>query len=450
MKHFRYLPITDDDRREMLGTIGKSSVEELFADIPKALRCSHSLALEPALSEPALVSLFRTFAESNSSSTQFPSFLGAGVYEHYIPAVVDSVLSRSEFYTAYTPYQAEVSQGELQAIFEFQTMICRLTGMDAANSSMYDASTALAEAALLSAGASGRKQIVVFDTLHPHYRDVLTTYAHGRGLQVVSVPEHDGHADLSVLEQTISEATACVIVQYPNFYGQIEDLRTIEQLVHQTAKVHVIVSADPLALALLKSPGELGADIVTGDCQPLGIPAAFGGPHCGYFAVRKPLIRKMPGRIVGETLDQDGHRGYVLTLQAREQHIRRDKATSNICSNQALYALAAAVAMTAFGKSGLRELAEQNVQKAYYAARQLQASGLEVSSTGFFNEFVVNCKQNVTLVNHQLLEKGLIGGFDLERIHAKRKGQMLVAVTELRTKADIERLTAELGAIVNA
>ncbi|MFX3616370.1 MAG: aminomethyl-transferring glycine dehydrogenase subunit GcvPA [Sporolactobacillus sp.] len=450
MAEFRYLPVTEDDRQEMLKTIGIKSDEELFSDIPEEIRFKGELAVEKALSEPELIRFFNGLARKNTSMTDYPSFLGAGVYDHYIPSVVDSVISRGEFYTAYTPYQAEVSQGELQAIFEFQTLICELTGMDVANSSMYDGSTALAEAALLSAAVTRQTRILVSETVHPEYREVLQTYAHGRHLEVVTIPEKNGVTDLQSLEDSIDGGAACVIVQYPNFYGQIEPLKQIEALVHSSGKTEFVVSSDPLALGLLTPPGQFHADIVIGDCQPLGISSSFGGPHCGYFAVKQKLVRKVPGRLVGETIDEEGQRGYVLTLQAREQHIRRDKATSNICSNQALNALASSVAMTAFGKAGIRELAEQNLQKAHYASQQLSRAGITVATTGsFFNEFVIQCERPVSEINHALLKKGFIGGFDLGKISAERQGQMLIAVTEMRSKAEIDQFAEVLGAMIN-
>ncbi|MCL1632550.1 aminomethyl-transferring glycine dehydrogenase subunit GcvPA [Sporolactobacillus sp. CPB3-1] len=449
MSEFRYLPVTEEDRQEMLATIGVQSDEDLFSDVPEKIRFKGELKLEPKLSEPELLRFFNGLAKKNISTSEYPSFLGAGVYEHYIPSVVDSVISRGEFYTAYTPYQAEVSQGELQAIFEFQSLICELTGMEAANSSMYDGSTALAEAALLSSGVTHNKKIVVSDTVHPEYRQVLATYAHGRGLDIETVPGTDGSTDLKKLEAAMDDHVSCVIVQYPNFFGQIELLRDIEEIVHGAKKAHFIVASNPLSLGILTSPGELMADIVVGDCQPLGITESFGGPHCGYFAVSKKLIRKVPGRLVGETVDEQGQRGYVLTLQAREQHIRREKATSNICSNQALNALASSVAMNAFGKQGITELAYQNIQKAHYAAGKLKESGISVTDGHpFFNEFIIDCRKPVSSVNRQLLEKGIIGGFDLGRAYEQMQNKMLIAVTELRTKNEIDQLTEVLGGII--
>ncbi|TGA96405.1 aminomethyl-transferring glycine dehydrogenase subunit GcvPA [Sporolactobacillus shoreae] len=450
MAGFRYLPVTEDDRLAMLKTIGVADEEELYSDIPEKIRFKEGLKVEKALSEPELLRFFSGLAEQNISTSRLPSFLGAGVYDHFIPSVVDSVISRGEFYTAYTPYQAEVSQGELQAIFEFQTLICELTGMDAANSSMYDGSTALAEAALLSYGASDHSKIIVSETVHPEYREVLNTYAHGRQLEIVTIPSLNGMTDLKKLEKELDEETACVIVQYPNFYGQIEPLKEIEATVHRLKKAHLIVSSNPLALGLLTPPGVFNADIVVGDCQPLGISESFGGPHCGYFAVTKKLIRKIPGRLVGETVDEKGQRGFVLTLQAREQHIRRDKATSNICSNQALNALASSVAMIAFGKKGIRKLAEQNVQKAHYAVERLKKERLTIENEGsFFNEFVINCGKPVKEVNQALIKKGFIGGYDLGRDSASLKNKMLIAVTEMRTKIEIDQFAEALGGIVN-
>ncbi|MCO7176577.1 aminomethyl-transferring glycine dehydrogenase subunit GcvPA [Sporolactobacillus kofuensis] len=449
MSQYRYLPVTDEDRREMLDVIGVQSDEELFSDVPEKIRFKGELNLEPQLSEPELIRFLSRLAKKNVSTSDYPSFLGAGIYDHYIPSVVDSVISRGEFYTAYTPYQAEVSQGELQAIFEFQSLICELTGMEAANSSMYDGSTSLAEAALLSSGVTRNKKIVVSETVHPEYRQVLATYAHGRRLDVVTIPSKDGETDVQALQAAINDETACVIVQYPNFFGHVEPLKDIEEMTHNAKRAQLIVASNPLALGILTPPGDFNADIVVGDCQPLGISESFGGPHCGYFAVSKKLIRKVPGRLVGETVDDKGQRGYVLTLQAREQHIRREKATSNICSNQALNALASSVAMNAFGKKGIRELAEQNIQKAHYAAKKLSEEGVTVCDNHtFFNEFVVDCKRPVSEVNRALLDQGMIGGYDLAKSFSHCENKMLVAVTEMRSKAEIDQFAEALGGII--
>ncbi|MCY8013106.1 aminomethyl-transferring glycine dehydrogenase subunit GcvPA [Bacillus haynesii] len=444
MKH-RYLPATDQDKKEMLEAIGVERIDELFSDIPESVRFKGEYQIKKAKSETELTKELTKLAAKNKDTVTYASFLGAGVYDHYQPVIVDHVISRSEFYTAYTPYQPEISQGELQAIFEFQTMICVLTGMDISNSSMYDGGTALAEAAMLASGHTKKKKIVVSETVHPESREVLKTYAKGQYIDVVEVPSKNGTADLAALDEAVCEDTAAVIVQYPNFFGRIEPLKDIEPIAHK-GKSMFIVSANPLALGLLTPPGALGADIVIGDAQPFGIPAAFGGPHCGFFAATKKLMRKVPGRLVGQTEDENGKRGFVLTLQAREQHIRRDKATSNICSNQALNALAASVAMTALGKKGVKEIAWQNLQKAVYAKEAAKRAGLECAFEGpMFNEFVVRLNEPVKKANERLLEKNIIGGYDLGTSYPDLKQHMLIAVTELRTKEEIDTLMNELG-----
>ncbi|WP_110111299.1 aminomethyl-transferring glycine dehydrogenase subunit GcvPA [Bacillus sp. CGMCC 1.16541] len=441
----RYLPMTEQDKKEMLETIGVSSVDELFHDIPERVRFKGEYKIRKAASESQLIKELTTLAAKNANVKEYASFLGAGVYDHYMPIIVDHVISRSEFYTAYTPYQPEISQGELQAIFEFQTMICELTGMDVANSSMYDGGTALAEAAMLSAGQTKKKKVLVSQTVHPESRDVLKTYANGQYIEVVEIPSVNGVTDLEALKGEMSGDVAAVIVQYPNFFGQIEPLKDIEQIAHQE-KGMFVVSSNPLALGLLTPPGQLGADIVVGDAQPFGIPAQFGGPHCGYFATTSKLMRKIPGRLVGQTVDEEGKRGFVLTLQAREQHIRRDKATSNICSNQALNALAASVAMTALGKKGVKEIAVQNITKAHYAFNALKDAGCKVTFEGpFFNELVVELPLSVKEVNERLLDRGIIGGYDLGRDYLGLQHHMLLAITELRTKEEIDQLVKELG-----
>ncbi|WLR56370.1 aminomethyl-transferring glycine dehydrogenase subunit GcvPA [Mesobacillus subterraneus] len=446
MKH-RYLPLTESDKNAMLESIGVSSIDELFGDIPEKVRFAGEYNIKPAKSETALMKELTTMAAKNADLKMNTSFIGAGVYDHYIPVIVDHVLSRSEFYTAYTPYQPEISQGELQAIFEFQTMISELTGMEVANSSMYDGGTALAEAAMLSAGHTRRKKVLISSAVHPEYKDVVKSYAKGQYIDVVEVPHKDGVTDLEVLKDMASEDVAAVIVQYPNFFGGLESMKEIEEIVHENKSLFV-VSSNPLALGALTPPGKFGADIVTGDAQPFGIPTAFGGPHCGYFAVSGKLMRKVPGRLVGQTKDDQGRRGFVLTLQAREQHIRRDKATSNICSNQALNALAASVAMTALGKKGVREMAVANIQKAHYAKKAFKENGFEIAFEGpTFNEFVVKLNKPVKEVNQKLLEHGIIGGYDLGRDDSNLENHMLVAITELRTKEEIDTFVKEMGDI---
>ncbi|WP_391559339.1 aminomethyl-transferring glycine dehydrogenase subunit GcvPA [Robertmurraya sp.] len=444
MKH-RYLPMTETDKKAMLEEIGISDVQELFNDIPESVQFKGEYNIKKAKSETALLKELTLLASKNADLRSHTSFLGAGVYDHYMPVIVDHVLSRSEFYTAYTPYQPEISQGELQAIFEFQTMICELTGMDVANSSMYDGGTALAEAAMLSSGHTKRKKVLLSSTVHPETKDVVKTYAKGQYVEVVEIPYKDGVTDLDALKSEMGDDIAAVIVQYPNFFGRIEPMKELEEIIHAN-KAMFVVSSNPLSLGALTPPGVFGADIVAGDAQPFGIPTSFGGPHCGYFAVTNKLVRKIPGRLVGQTKDDQGRRGFVLTLQAREQHIRRDKATSNICSNQALNALAASVAMTALGKKGVKEMAVSNIQRAHYAKKAFENKGFTIAFNGpSFNEFVVVLNKPVKEVNQQLLQEGIIGGYDLGRDYPELKNHMLVAVTELRTKEEIDLFVDRMG-----
>lgn len=445
----RYIPMTEKDKQEMLDTIGVDSTEELFSDIPEEIRFKRGFDLPKSPAEYELKSELTELADKNNTLNQYTSFLGAGVYQHFIPSVVNHVISRSEFYTAYTPYQPEISQGELQAIFEFQTMICELTGMDVANSSLYDGGTALGEAINLSHGQTRRNKVLISATVHPEYREVMRTYGKGFDLEFVEIPHRNGITDLEALKKELDDETASVVVQYPNFFGQIEPMEQINEIVKANPKTMLITSSNPLALAYLTPPGEFGADIVVGDTQVFGIPAQFGGPHCGYFATTKKFMRKMPGRLVGQTKDEDGVRGYVLTLQAREQHIRRDKATSNICSNQALFALASSVAMTALGKDGTREQAYLNMQKARYLKGQLADNGITSTFDGaFFNEFVIDVKRPVQEVNTLLLEKGIIGGYDLGKSYPDLTGHMLIAVTEIRTKEEMDEFVTQLKEVI--
>lgn len=449
MKH-RYLPMTDQDQADMLAAVGAETIEDLFADIPQAVRYNGVLPMSKRLGEPELLKHMRRLSDRNADFDRYTSFLGAGLYDHHIPVVLNHVISRSEFYTAYTPYQPEISQGELQAIFEFQSYICELTGMKVANASMYDGSTALAEAAALASGATKRKKIVISRAVHPEAREIVLTSARGLDLDVVEVGIVNGVTDQDALAAAITDDTAAVLLQSPNFFGCIEDVKSIEPLVHEK-KALLVLSVNPLSLGLLESPGVLGADIVVGDAQPLGIPASLGGPTCGFFAVSEPLMRRIPGRIVGQTVDQDGKRGFVLTLQAREQHIRREKATSNICSNQALLALCASVYMSTLGKAGMQEAALLNVRKSHYAADRVANGSLSLPfSSPFFNEFVVKLPEgtNVKEVNSKLLGAGYIGGYDLGAVYPELQGCMLIAVTERRTKEEIDQFIGELEAIV--
>lgn len=445
---FRYLPDTDQDQKDMLAALNISSVDALFADLPNEIRLQEPLAIPAAVPESILMKKMRELANKNKDANRYSLFLGAGTYDHYIPSVVDHVISRSEFYTAYTPYQAEASQGELQAIFEFQTMICELTGMDAANSSLYDGFTAIGEAATLAIRSTKRSKVVVSKGVHPQGREVLTTVSAGFGYAVDETKQDGDATDLQDLIEKVDQQTAAVIVQYPNFFGSVEDLAEIKAIA-EAQKALFIVVANPLALALLESPGNLGADIVVGDTQPLGLAMSFGGPHCGYFAVKKKYVRKLPGRIVGQTVDKDGKRGFVLTLQTREQHIKREKATSNMSSNQALNALASAVFMSALGKEGIRQMAQLNIEKADYMARLLEEKGFSVNNQApFFNEFVVELPFSVRQTNEKLLENRFIGGYDLEKEYGLRN-HMLLAVTEQRTKEEIEAFVGVLEGMIN-
>ncbi|EKO0699867.1 aminomethyl-transferring glycine dehydrogenase subunit GcvPA [Staphylococcus pseudintermedius] len=446
MSH-RYIPLTEKDEQEMLETIGVKSIQELYSDVPEDVLLSRDLNIADAEPETQLLKRLTRIANKNITKETHTSFLGAGVYDHYTPAVVDAMISRSEFYTAYTPYQPEISQGELQAIFEFQTMICELTAMDVANSSMYDGMTSFAEACLLAWGNTKKNKIVVSKGLHYQALQVLNTYSKIREQYEVVTVDLDGTVtDLKKLEAAIDDETAAVAVQYPNFYGSIEDLEAIQTLIADK-KALFIVYANPLSLGLLTPPGEFGADIVVGDTQVFGIPTQFGGPHCGYFATTKKLMRKIPGRLVGQTTDDEGNRGFVLTLQAREQHIRRETATSNICSNQALNALASSIAMSALGKQGLQEIAVQNMENANYAKKEFKNNGFTVLDGISYNEFVVRFDRSIAEVNRALLDEGIIGGFDLSVVDDTFENHMLVAVTELRTKEEIDTFVQKAGEI---
>ncbi|OXE88685.1 aminomethyl-transferring glycine dehydrogenase subunit GcvPA [Staphylococcus aureus] len=444
MSH-RYIPLTEKDKQEMLKTIGAKSIGELFGDVPSDILLNRDLNIAESEAETTLLRRLNRIASKNITKETHTSFLGAGVYDHYAPSVVDAMISRSEFYTAYTPYQPEISQGELQAIFEFQTLICELTDMDVANSSMYDGMTSFAEACILAFSQTKKNKIVVSKGLHYQALQVLHTYAKTRKeFEVVEIDLDGTVTDLKKLEAAVDDETAAVAVQYPNFYGSIEDLEKIHSFI-EDKKALFIVYANPLALGLLTPPGSFGADIVVGDTQPFGIPAQFGGPHCGYFATTKKLMRKVPGRLVGQTQDDEGNRGFVLTLQAREQHIRRDKATSNICSNQALNALASSIAMSALGKQGIYDIAVQNIEHANYAKQQFIKKGFEVLDGTSFNEFVVKFDKPIQQVNEELVKYNIIGGFDLGVVSDDFKNHMLIAVTELRTKDEIDTFVEKAG-----
>ena len=431
-----YIPNTETDRRAMLAAIGVASVEELFADIPSEFRAGE-LGLPPALSEQELVRELSALAECNQPVDSMPCFLGGGAYRHFIHSVVGEVIGRSEYATAYTPYQAEISQGTLQTAFEFQSMVCELTAMDVANAGMYDGASALAEACLMAVGVTGRRRIALLSTVHPHCQAVVRTYAYGRDLAVDVLPP-DGLA--------LSEEHACLAVQQPNFFGYLlPDVEVVERAAHEAGAL-LVVSVDPVSLGLFRPPGDYGADVVVGDGQSLGSPLNFGGPYLGLFACRQQYLRQMPGRIIGRTSDAQGRTGYVLTLQTREQHIRRERASSNICTSQQLVALAATVYLTAMGKQGLRQVAELCYHKAHYAAQRIaQLSGYSLAFDGlFFKEFVVRCPRLPSEVNRALLERGIIGGLDVSQYV---ENGLLLCVTEMNTREEIDRLAEALAEI---
>ena len=426
----------------MLNDIGLKNLDDLFTDINEDLKQKHQQEfVKNGLSEIEIREHMKKLAGRNSNVDDYPTFLGAGAYDHYIPAVIEQIMWRSEFYTAYTPYQAEISQGILQAIFEYQTLICNLTGMDVSNASMYDGGSALAEACKLASMHTKRRKILVPETVHPEYMEVLKTYGISGIMEIVPVPCNEGTYSADTFISMIDKETAAAIVQQPNFFGNLEEVTKIEEAIHQN-KGLLIMAVDPISLAVLKAPGDLGADIAVGEGQSLGNSLSFGGPHLGFFAATNKLMRKIPGRIVGQTLDTRGQRAFVLTLQAREQHIRREKANSNICSNQALNALAASIYLVAVGSKGLKEIAVRSHQLAHFAEVQLKKQGVELLyNKPYFREFAVKM-DDPAFMNHKLLENGMIGGYELP-------GAMLLAFTEKRTRAEIERLAFVLGGLEN-
>lgn len=436
-----FTPHTNSERDEMLRAVGVRSIDDLFKAVPEKYRYPE-LDLPAKRTEMEITAEMGDLSAGNGSVKEMMCFLGAGAYNHYIPSAVDAIISRGEFFTAYTPYQPEISQGTLQAIFEYQSLIANLTGMDACNASHYDGATSAAEAVVLAYAhfRGKRSKIVLSPALHPHYRETIRTYT--QGYSDISILGDQGSDPLESPDKLISlidYETAVVIVQYPDFFGRIADYAKVGEAAHQNGALFA-VSVNPTALGLLKPPSEFGADIVIGEGQPLGIPLSLGGPYLGLFATKKELIRKISGRLVGETVDQDGKRGYVLTLTAREQHIRREKATSNICSNQGLIALASSVYLSLLGKHGLKQVAELCYQKAHYAAQQISSvRGFSViTDAPFFHEFMVKCPFNVDEINAHMMEHGILGGFNLESEYPSMKNTMLVAVTEVLTKEDID------------
>src|SRR6201992_2425042 len=430
----RYLPKSPGERIAMLQEIGAGSIDDLFSTIPQEYRLERDLNVPRQMAESEIVDYFRSAALKNAAG--YTSFLGAGAYRHYRPVVIDSLVQRGEFLTSYTPYQAEITQGTLQAIFEFQTMICELTGMDIANASMYEGSTGAAESVTMAVRVTDRKGVFVARAVHPEYREVMRTYAQHQGLEAETLPfGDDGRLDLAALEQSVTEETACVLVQSPNFFGVIEDIPAIAEIVHRKGALLVVSIAEAISLGVVRPPVE--ADIVSLEAQSFGVALSYGGPYCGVIAAREKYLRQMPGRLVGETVDKQGRRGFVLTLSTREQHIRREKATSNICTNQALVALMATIFLTVYGKEGVRELALHNLAKADYAAKQLSANGgarLLFAASPRFHEFVLETSEEPALLNDKLLKQKIIGGLPLGRWYPELGHASLWCVTELNTR----------------
>jgi len=442
-----FIANTDQQRQEMLASIGVEKIEDLFANIPPELRCK-GLDIPPGLTEQEVRTRIADLAEHNSSG--LISFLGGGFYDHFIPAALNSIVSRSEFYTAYTPYQPEISQGTLQAIYEYQSAICRLTGMEAANASLYDGGTAVYEAIMMALRVTGRSKVLVDDSVSPIYRKMVTSYTSNLGIDLMETASREGLPDRNAIADQIDDDTAAVIVQNPNFFGCIDDVTDLAEMIHARGGL-LIVSCYPISLGLLKTPGEMNADIVVGEGQSLGMSVSFGGPYLGFMATRKKYIRKMPGRVVGRTVDAQGRDGFVLTLQAREQHIRREKATSNICTNQGLCALTALVYMSLLGKHGLAELSGVCAHKADYARDLLlKIPGVTIRfpERWYFNEFVLNLPMAADKVIRGLFNRGLAAGFPLGRYFPEMNNCLLVAVTENRTKEEIDFLAHSLEVIL--
>ncbi len=432
----RYLPKSPADREAMLRAIGSRSINDLFAPIPPEYRLNRDLNVPRQMAESEIVDWFRERSRENGDG--YATFLGAGAYYHYRPVIIDSLISRGEFLTAYTPYQAEISQGTLQSIFEFQTMICELTGMEVANASMYDGSTAAAEAVMMAVRLTGRRSVAVARSVHPEYREVLATYAFHQGMPLATVPFKDnGRIDFKELEAAITSDTACVLVQSPNFFGTIEDVEAIGDLAHSKGAMLVVAISEAISLGIVEPPRS--ADVIAMEAQSFGVPLGFGGPYCGVIATREAYVRQMPGRLVGQTTDRNGKRGFVLTLATREQHIRREKATSNICTNQALIALMANIFMTVYGKVGLKELAKQNLAKAAYAAQQFGKHGTLLFDTApRFNEFVVQTSEDPYAINSRLLGHKVVGGLPLKKFYPELGNASLWCCTELTSRSMID------------
>ncbi len=432
----RYLPKSPSDREAMLKAIGARSIDDLFAPIPSEYRLDRDLKVPRQMAESEIVDWFRERSRENGDG--HVTFLGAGAYYHYRPVIIDSLISRGEFLTAYTPYQAEISQGTLQSIFEFQTMICELTGMEVANASMYDGSTAATEAVMMAVRLTGRRSVVAASSVHPEYREVLATYAFHQGIHLATVSyEESGRINLRELETIVNGDTACILIQSPNFFGTIEDVEAVAEIAHRKGAMLVVSIAEAVSLGIVEPPRS--ADIVAMEAQSFGVALTFGGPYCGVIATREQFVRQMPGRLVGQTTDRSGKRGFVLTLATREQHIRREKATSNICTNQALIALMANIFMTIYGKVGLKELARQNLAKTAYAAQQFGRHGtVPFSSAPRFNEFVVQTSEDPYAINSRLLGHKIVGGLPLKKFYPELGNASLWCCTELSTRSVID------------
>jgi glycine dehydrogenase subunit 1 len=443
----RYIPNSPEERTEMLHQVGLNSADELFDSIPRDLRLTRNLNTTPALSEIELLAGFEQLATRNPGAQRI-SFLGAGAYQHYIPTIVDHIISRSEFFTAYTPYQPEISQGTLQAIFEFQTLVCQLTGMEVANASMYDGSTALAEAVLMAERVTKRSKVIACGAIHPEYLEVITTYVQHAGIELLHAQIDSETGQTSGALDLLDDKTAALVVQSPNFFGCIEDVAALAEKAHAVGALLIVTVTEAMSLGLLRSPGACGADIVVAEGQSFGVPLSFGGPYVGLFATREKYARQIPGRLVGEAYDKEGRRGFVLTLATREQHIRREKATSNICTNEGLIALATTVYLETMGRRGLQEAAAQCAQKAAYAAKRIGAlEGFSIPFTGpRFNEFVVRGPGEAKdLLARLASERNITGGLPLSRYYPDRPNEFLVCVTEVNSRAQIDALVEGLA-----
>ncbi len=444
-----YIPITNDNEKSMLESLNIDSVAELFSDIPEGVRLNRELDLPKSKSELEIKRLLNSLQSKNSTIDDLVCFLGAGAYDHYIPSIIDPIISRGEFFTSYTPYQPEVAQGTLQYIFEYQTMMCNLTGMDVSNASLYDGGTAVTEGALMALAVNRKKEVLISKSVNPSTREILKTYFHFQNLIVTEVEIEDGVTSIDDLKKKMSKDVGGVIVQSPNFFGIIEDYGSLVEVAHSEKKCSFILSTDPISLGILKKPSEFDVDIVVGEGQSLGIGLSFGGPYLGFITAKDSFTRKLPGRIVGETVDRDGKRSFVLTLTAREQHIRREKATSNICSNQGLNLLQATIYLVTMGKKGLREVAYKSLQNANYLKNALEGAGFKPLFNGpTFKEFAVDLKTDVKNINEKLIEKGFIGGYDLGNSYEEFNNGALIAVTEKRTKAEMDSFVKTLEEIV--